>query len=245
MSLSTPLSPATAFAATHLSGSTHRWQHEERFLPDGLPHSALHEVFLSEIESTPYVPASFIIAGITRALHANTSSHTTPKKITVWIGRDRWPTPYALPEDLRAHAYFLQPRTEKQFLWALDAALRSPAVGAVVTHYDRLPFTLSQRFALATRTSGAIGIFTRPQHALTAPSAAPFRWQITPLPVASDELAPPVRWKVTLLKAKQALPQNNTWIVDYEDETFSLRVPSTMVRGSSEALTEAHRTAFG
>jgi len=210
---------------------SHRWYDERnQFLPDGLPAAAVHEFFLAEVGGVRYLPQAFIISGIARAL--------TARKITVWIGRDNWPTPYALPDDLRAHAYFLNPQSEKQYLWALDAALRSPAVRAVITHHERLPFTLSQRFALTARSSGVIGIFTRPARLLGTPSAAPFRWQVSPVVHVPESRS----WQVTLLKAKQSLPQNNTWIVNYEDETFSLRISPALVNRSSEEFIAAHDT---
>ncbi len=236
----------SALSPSSLSGPSHAWSSEDVFLPNGLPRAAVHEVFLSESETIPYLPSAFIIAGIYKAINSPANS-ATRRKITIWIGRDSWPTPYALPEELRADAYFLDPNavdpsTGKKLLWTLDAALRCPAVGAVVTHCARLPFTLSQRFALAARSSGVIGIITRPYQALQIPSASPFRWEIAPYAAALREHP---SWLVTLHKAKHSLPQNNKWIVDYEDETFSLRVSPVLVSGSSEESARERAAAFG
>lgn len=223
-----------------LAGPSHAWSNEDVFLPNGLPRAAVHEVFLSESETVPYLPSAFIIAGIYKAINSQ-ANPAARRKFTLWIGRDRWPTPYAIPEELRADAYFLDPNTDKKLFWTLDAALRCPAVGAVVTHCERMPFTLSQRFALAARSSGVIGIITRPHKALQTPSASPFRWEVAPYPSANRESP---SWLITLHKAKQSLPQNNKWIVDYEDETFSLRIPPVLVSRSSEEFTQERAAGF-
>jgi hypothetical protein len=233
---------------------------DNQFLPLGFPRSAVHEFFLRESFSDnsrgssdthkPYLPLAFIIAGIW-ASFKRTDPSTPRRKINIWIGKNIWPSPYALPDEMRSAAYFLNPTSnekrndrtnfDKQTLWAIDAALKSPAVGAIVVYQERVPFVLSQRFALAARTGATIGIIIRPYKALELPSAAPFRWEVAPAPSPNSDRR---RWEVTLHKAKHSFLSSdrwlgrNKWVVEYKDETFSMRIPSELVDRGSEELSQ-------
>jgi hypothetical protein len=236
---------------------------DNQFLPLGFPRSAVHEFFLHQSFSAdtgistrgsgapaPYLPIAFIIAGIWASLK-RTDPSTPRRNINIWIGKNIWPSPYALPDEMRSAAYFLDPTSnekrndrtnfDKQTLWAIDAALKSPAVGAIVVYQERVPFVLSQRFALAARTGATIGIIIRPYKALKLPSAAPFRWEVAPAPSPNSDQR---RWEVTLHKAKHSFLSSdrwlgrNKWVVEYKDETFSMRIPSELVDRGSEELSQ-------
>ncbi len=58
-------------------------------------------------------------------------------------------------------------------LWALEEALRSPGLTAVLAEVDRLTLTQSRRLQLAAEAKGVTAFLLRPLAACDAPSAAP------------------------------------------------------------------------
>ena len=69
--------------------------------------------------------------------------------------------------------------------WAMDQALRSPGVGAVLGWPQKLDDHTFRRWQLAAEASGALGLLVRPAAAHTQPSWAEVKLLITPRSEAS------------------------------------------------------------
>lgn len=105
-------------------------------------------------------------------------------------------------------------------LWAMEEALRCPALGAAVLmagNGQGLDLTATRRLHLAAEAGGAFGLLLRPDGAIGA-SVARTRWHIAPL---SADGAP--RWRLTLLRQRGGAPAG-PWDVSFEAATGSLRL---------------------
>jgi protein ImuA len=69
-------------------------------------------------------------------------------------------------------------------LWALEEALGSPGLAAVLAEVDRLSLTESRRLQLAAEAKGVSALLLRPPGAVATPSAAATRWLIEATPSA-------------------------------------------------------------
>lgn len=105
-------------------------------------------------------------------------------------------------------------------LWAMEEALRCPALGAAVLMAGSgqgLDLTATRRLHLAAEAGGVFGLLLRPDGAAGA-SAARTRWHIAPL--ASDA-AP--RWRLTLLRQRGGAPAG-PWNVAFNAATNTLHL---------------------
>lgn len=138
--------------------------------------------------------------------------HAPSEPWTLWIGGQCHPYPRVLirGEDRRLleRSLFVAPRDAASRLWAIDLALRSPAVGCVVadgSHFDR-PAT--QRVQLLARSQGKLVLSACPPKQRDELSAAQTRWRIRAAPPPEDaskkEIHP--RWSVELLRCKGVRP---------------------------------------
>ncbi|GGC67310.1 hypothetical protein GCM10011504_51610 [Siccirubricoccus deserti] len=122
----------------------------------------------------------------------------------LWIatGRDgllAWPPGLAQfgldPADL----VLVRARHWPDALWAMEEALRCPAVtGAVLAGDGPLDLTATRRLQLAAETGGALGLLLQPDRTSAAHTAVSTRWRIGSLAV-EDGLADP-RWLLELLR---------------------------------------------
>jgi protein ImuA len=108
-------------------------------------------------------------------------------------------------------------------LWALEEALRSPGLAAVLAEVDRLTLTQSRRLQLAAEAKGVTAFLLRPPAACEAPSAAVTRWRITALPDAAKlEAAPrlwgPPRWQIELFRCRGG--RTGAWAVAWREGGF-------------------------
>ena len=216
----------------------------DRVLPfGGLPQGTIHEfgsTSKGEIQIT-YPPCSILALLAGKALSKNLYEEKAlqkyePKSFILWIGKSIWPTPYLLQSrislehppslSILSHSIFIDPPDEKLRLWSLEAALRSPAVSAVIVECKNLKPTLSRRFSLAAEKSGALGLFIRPASSLKNPSSSYSRWSIAP---ARSPTTHP-RFELSLLRCKGGPSETVRWIfeLDYgvDHEKISLHIPS-------------------
>jgi hypothetical protein len=105
-----------------------------------------------------------------------------PPAVLPWLAAD--PPP-------RRRLLVARPSSEEDEVWAIDQALRCPGVAAVLavprsrpTKSGRLRqwTTAMRRWQLAARSSGAVGLFVRPESALREPSWADIRLAVSALP---------------------------------------------------------------
>jgi len=148
--------------------------------------------------------------------------------LVLWIGPAVWPHARTLlaaaagsPRLLR-RSVFLNPPDDASRLWAIDLAIRSPAVVAVIADGARLDMRATRRLQLAARTRcarfdedaatpvsassltppsepGALCLLARPPTELKTPSAATTRWVVSPTP-SNDARRP--RWTIELVRCK-------------------------------------------
>lgn len=94
------------------------------------------------------------------------------------------PAAAALGIDLK-RMVIVRPRTLAERLWAIDQALRSPAIVAVIAEVEHLDDRAARRLQLAAECGGGIGLLVRSQAARQHPSWAEVQWLVRPLPERS------------------------------------------------------------
>jgi hypothetical protein len=163
------------------------WPQVDQVLGGGLICGTLHEWF-SFAQSPPVrwvMPLSIFIHLTRRVIQEDATS----AKVVVWIGRlaaANWPNPLALiskqdsDRSLLERSLFVDPPDDAARVWAIDLALRSPAVAAVVADGCGLDMAQSRRLQLAAESGGSIGLLARPLHELRHLSAATTRWLVRP-----------------------------------------------------------------
>lgn len=115
------------------------------------------------------------------------------------------------------HTIVIRPTTEADELWAIDQALRSPDVAAVLAWPERIDSFTFRRLQLAAEASGAIGLLVRPKRAQHEPTWAAARLLISPLPANVNESSwppqpetdtPPDCWRlnVAVLRSRGGRP---------------------------------------
>lgn len=143
----------------------------------------------------------------------------------LWIATEQesnlvWP-PGLLPFGLAPDKLILARAARwPEALWAMEEALRCPALGAAVLMAGSgqgLDLTATRRLHLAAEAGGVFGLLLRPDGAVGA-SAARTRWHIAPL--ASDA-AP--RWRLTLLRQRGGAPAG-PWNVAFNATTNTLHL---------------------
>ena len=111
-----------------------------------------------------------------------------------------------------------------ELLWAMEEALRSPALAGVVGEVDRLDLTAGRRLQLAAAAGGGVGfLLLRADRPAAAVSAAALRWRV--------RAGPDRTWHVELLRRRGGRP--GRWILEREDETDRLLVASELGDGSA------------
>jgi len=120
--------------------------------------------------------------------------------------------------------------------WALDQALRCPAVAAAVAWPERLDGRTFRRWQLAAEEGGGLGLLIREQAARDEPSWADVRLLVEPLP-ASDP-ATGRRIRIHLLRAR-GTANNQSVDVEIDDETHPLYLATQLVQPTD------HRRAAG
>lgn len=207
----------------------------------GLPSGTIHEWSSSE----GFSPCS-VLALLAGNLLRRSTSLSAPSKFVVWVGKNIWPTPYLLEQtmyvtvqegerttsrSLLDNCLFIDPPQEKLKLWAIDLALRSPAVAVVIAECKKLSFAMSRKFALAAKQGGTLGLFVREKTSHAESSAAFSRWSLEPR-ISSSESP---RFELSLLKCKGAQPKIGAWIIEMREgvcsyepnqQTISLHIPA-------------------
>src|SRR5215472_2380265 len=102
-----------------------------------------------------------------------------------------------------------------ELLWAMEEALRSPALAGVVGEIDRLDLTAGRRLQLAAAAGGGVGfLLLRADRPAAAVSAAALRWRVG--------AGPDRAWHVELLRRRGGRP--GAWILERSADAESLQV---------------------
>lgn len=143
----------------------------------------------------------------------------------------------------------VQAATAADHLWAIDQALRCPAVAAVLGWPPPLDGHTFRRLQLAAEQGGVLGLLLRPASVLGEPSWAEVRLRVEPLPSgqptsrmagvaglpllkaarADEPPMPPTgrRLRIELLRSRGA--SESTWVeVEIDDETDAVRLVASL-----------------
>lgn len=193
----------------------------------GLAAGALHEWFgAGEPDGSWSPPLSVLVHLAWRALE-EAERRDRPGRV-LWIGRRVWPYPRAMigdhsvratdaglalgrldederPEDPRRlfeRSVLVDAGPAAQRVWAIDLALRCPAVTAVLADASGLDMAATRRLQLAAEAGGGLGLLARPPHEQNELSVASTRWRIRR--TRSGTEAEP-RWALVMLRCKSVL----------------------------------------
>ena len=178
------------------------------------PVGAIHEFVFSEAEE--FAATSGFVGGILASLMQNGGA-------SVWISYSKNVFPPALqsfgiaPDKI----IFIQLKKEKEILWAMEEALKSTGVSAVIGEMRELSFTSSRRLQLAVEQSHVTGFIFRRNPRNLNTTACITRWKITPSPSELTDNMPGVgfpRWNVELLKIRNGKPCK--WHIEFVGGSF-------------------------
>ena len=198
----------------------------------GLEIGATHEWFATSSTSAsrePWTPPLTILSLIAGQI---------PTGMLVWIGRKIRPLPATLAQaqglSILSRCLFIDPPDTGSKLWAIDQALRNPAIGVVIADASRLDMGASRRLQLAAAAGQTLGLLARPPWEAGHISAAATRWSVRPVPTHTRN----PRWKIEILHCKTGAITGQ-WTIERIREpncgTCSLRIHADVVGGSSAA----------
>ncbi|RXK85944.1 ImuA family protein [Filimonas effusa] len=196
------------------------WNELNNAFPNAtFPLGAVHE-FLSNTSEQAAATAGFV-SGITGHLMARGGA-------CLWLTSSRNVFPPALSNfGIDPHrVIFVHPRNENECHWAMEEALKTEGLAAVIASCSNISLTASRRLQLAVEQSGNTGFLLRHQPAGLNPVATIARWRISPLATQTDYNLPGVgfpRWNVELLKIRNGKP--GTWQLEWTATGFR-NIPS-------------------
>lgn len=107
-----------------------------------------------------------------------------------------------------------------QALWAMEEALRTPAIGAVCAEIDAVDLTASRRLQLAAEAGDTFGLLLRGAGGgAVPPIASTTRWRVTAAPSGPTwpvALLGATRWRVDLLRARGGRPHH--WLLEWRHD---------------------------
>jgi protein ImuA len=179
------------------------------------PVGAVHEFISSNTEDTT-ATAGFISALMSKLIHKN--------GVAIWISSSRCIFPpgllaFGLEPD---RIIFIDLHSERDCLWAMEEALKSNALSAVVCETRDFDFTTSRRFQLAVEKTGVTGFMLRKNYRKLTTTACVSRWKVSSLTSSFENGMPGVgfpRWNVELLKVRNGKPC--AWELEWFDGQFN------------------------
>ena len=167
----------------------------------------------------------------------------------VWIGERCFPYPRVLVrgDDRRLldGSLFLTPRNAGDRLWAVDTALRSPAVGLVIADGSRFDMAATRRIQLAAKSRGTPALLVRPPEERAGLSAAQTRWLLRWAAASRNTSGP--RWSVELLRCKGVQPDETRrlWVWEWDRAACTLDPSAPLVNSQSAAQAPVGNAARG
>ena len=165
---------------------------------------------------------------------------------TLWIGQRCHPYPRILIRDggkdrgLLKRSLFIAAQDAASRLWAIDSALRSPAVGVIIADGTGFNRAATQRVQALARTQSKWVLATCPSQQQGELSAAQTRWLIRSMPSATGKQTAGVhpRWNIKLLRCKGMRPTGaaHEWLLEWNraEGTVGLSAQLADLAGSPE-----------
>ncbi len=133
----------------------------------------------------------------------------------LWIGPDPEAWPPGLARFGLSPAQLVTVRAgQRDALWAMEEALRCPAIGGALLMLHDIDPPAARRLQLAAETGGALGLLLRPDGDAPAVSAALTSWRITAQPGAggaAPALGDP-HWGLELLRCRGGAARSFTTV---------------------------------
>jgi protein ImuA len=134
---------------------------------------------------------------------------------------------------------FLDLRSEKDILWAIEESLKCSVLSAVVGEISEISFIASRRLQLAVEQSRVTGFILRRKVRNLNTTACISRWKISPLPSALIDNLPGIgfpQWRVELLRMRNG--KAGVWNIKWMNRMFYPLVmpPSIQEEQQREAL---------
>jgi len=217
------------------------WLDVDHALGGGMRRGAIHEWFGDgDDQSMPNPSQSILIHLAERAVRSTESGCGSQRAL--WIGRRCWPYPRALVRDgdrtLLNRSVFVDPSDTASRVWAIDHALRSSAVAAVIADGHGIDMAQSRRLQLAAEAGQALALIARPHKDQSELSAAFTRWRACPSLSTSNvggaEANP--RWTIELLRCKGMRPSEARpcWVLELDRAKGLVSVPADLGDRSGE-----------
>ncbi|MBM4108875.1 MAG: hypothetical protein FJ255_08715 [Phycisphaerae bacterium] len=194
----------------------------------GLPLGAVHEWFgFGEgsadepvLRRGGWITPVSLLTHLARRACGVVSARRGEALAVAFIGRRSWPTPWAMAAGARTgfpaivdRSLLIDPADVDQRVWAIDVALRSRAIGAVVADGSGLDLSATRRLQLAAEAGGTPALVVRPPWEVPVLSSSWSRWLVGP---ASTGWSRP-RWRVTLARCRGAAVAPDaapSWLVE-------------------------------
>ncbi len=161
-----------------------------------LAKGVVHEVFADVGGGIGiYAAAGLAISSIPH----NREVPTRAAPLVAWIGRRIWPYPGVLwRSGLLGRSLFVSANDARSRLWAVELAMRSGAVAAVVADGSGFSMTATRRLQLIARDHPPLLILPRSPKDTGQSSACGMRWRVTPVPTSDHRPC----WRVELTRCK-------------------------------------------
>jgi hypothetical protein len=227
------------------------WPEVDAVLGGGLPGGALHEwfglaapagtPFDDEVSKTAWTPPLCVMAHLVRQAFAVRPGASW----TVWVGQRCFPYPAVLVDPfqrdfrLLERSIFVGVSDPSARLWAVESALRSPAVGVVVADGSRFNMAATRRVQLLAKNTDTLALLVRPSWEHHELSAAQTRWLVRREPATNEGPASFVnpRWIVELLRCKGRQPDSArlVWALEWNRASRSVHLSTQVVRSTGDA----------
>jgi protein ImuA len=210
----------------------------DEVLGGGLLRGALHEI------AAPGEPHIAAAAGFALGL----AGHHGKRRTVVWIAEEMALTESGAPHGAGLDAIGLAPEQlvmvsvahRRNLQWAMEEALRSRAVGAVIGEMrgGRIDEVAVRRLSLASADSGALGLLLRATPPNDASTAAT-RWIVGAAPSVTSQYPGAPRFVAHL--ARNRYGPLGSWILEWSDSDERFILPTHAQPVASPALNRSHR----
>jgi len=222
------------------------WAEVDELLGGGFDGGALHEWFGTQPTATnvrlPWTPPLCLMSYLAwQAFKAGGETFWT-----MWIGGQCFPFPRMLvradgtDRRLLERSIFVTVPDAASRLWAMDLALRSPAIGAVFADGSGFNMAATRRLHLVARAHRTSTFAVRPSNERFALSAAQSRWLVAWQPDVADADTARPRWRIELLRCKGVSPVNGArvWTVEWDNAQCAVRLSAPLVTAAGRAKSE-------